>query len=340
MLCLICYTALNKSYPKLICSCTFCIDCLSNWIQSQINCLFFTLENQIIKCPSSNCQNPYQLDELKKILKNKNVLSKIESALTIKYCQESSDIMSCPNSKCKSFGFLPKKCDFELKCNICKKKWVNYNNFTNIKKLKLFFNLENCFNYTFNFLSYSYEELFTNNCPNCQIPISKNGGCVHMTCLKCNFQFCWFCKKYWMWHNYLFCSSHLLSLISLFFFIFLLIINNLGFLSIISYYFYPFIRYIFLIFIYFDGAILGIIISLYLKINYIKANAKYISWPKKIIPPLIMGLIAILLFSSLFLFDLFWFFVKAILVEFTLCIMGFSIINIGGYVQTWISNVI
>lgn len=343
MFCLICYTVLDNNYPKFICSCSFCVDCLSNWILSEIDSLSFSLENQKIRCPNSNCYNAHQLDELKNKLNNIDALSNIESALAIKYCQKSSDIRSCPNSECKNFGFLPKKCNFELECNMCNYKWEEYDNFTIFKKTKLFLNSTISFNFTFNFLSYSYEELFTNNCPSCQIPISKNGGCMHMTCLKCQYQFCWYCKKYWMKHNRFFCISNVLGSFSLFLFMYLLILNNLGFLSIISnflIYISPGIRYFFIIFIYFDGVILGTIFQLFTEINYVKNNKKYETWQRKIIPSLIICLIVISLFGSLIIFDLLWYFVKVILVEFLLCMIGLSITILGSCVLTWISNVI
>jgi IBR domain len=33
----------------------------------------------------------------------------------------------------------------------------------------------------------------TKNCPNCNYLISKNGGCNHMTCRSCQYNFCWIC---------------------------------------------------------------------------------------------------------------------------------------------------
>ncbi|GAB5358470.1 hypothetical protein AAMO2058_000460500 [Amorphochlora amoebiformis] len=37
----------------------------------------------------------------------------------------------------------------------------------------------------------------TKKCPGCKSPISRKGGCTHMTCSKCKYQFCWIClSKY------------------------------------------------------------------------------------------------------------------------------------------------
>ena len=35
--------------------------------------------------------------------------------------------------------------------------------------------------------------IFTEACPNCGISIDKAGGCSHMVCQRCKFEFCWSC---------------------------------------------------------------------------------------------------------------------------------------------------
>jgi|WetSurMetagenome_2_1015567.scaffolds.fasta_scaffold194593_1 hypothetical protein len=41
----------------------------------------------------------------------------------------------------------------------------------------------------------------TQNCPKCNVIIEKQGGCAHMKCRHCSFEFCWLCKEeYWNGH--------------------------------------------------------------------------------------------------------------------------------------------
>lgn len=38
-------------------------------------------------------------------------------------------------------------------------------------------------------------------CPSCHYPIEKHGGCAHMTCIRCQFSFCWDCLKPYSGHG-------------------------------------------------------------------------------------------------------------------------------------------
>jgi len=33
------------------------------------------------------------------------------------------------------------------------------------------------------------------SCPKCRAPIIRDGGCNHMTCGRCHYEFCWMCKR-------------------------------------------------------------------------------------------------------------------------------------------------
>jgi len=41
----------------------------------------------------------------------------------------------------------------------------------------------------------------TKECPQCNSTIEKNGGCNHMTCRKCKYEFCWICSGPWSEHG-------------------------------------------------------------------------------------------------------------------------------------------
>ena len=50
----------------------------------------------------------------------------------------------------------------------------------------------------------------TKECPKCCSTIEKNGGCNHMTCRKCKYEFCWICSGPWSEHgnNYYNCNRY------------------------------------------------------------------------------------------------------------------------------------
>ncbi|CAL2034162.1 unnamed protein product [Caenorhabditis brenneri] len=50
-------------------------------------------------------------------------------------------------------------------------------------------------------ITLSWIILNTKECPRCFIPIQKNGGCNHMTCTGCRYQYCWVCSQNWRTHS-------------------------------------------------------------------------------------------------------------------------------------------
>uniref|UniRef100_A0A1I8HLI3 RBR-type E3 ubiquitin transferase n=2 Tax=Macrostomum lignano TaxID=282301 RepID=A0A1I8HLI3_9PLAT len=47
----------------------------------------------------------------------------------------------------------------------------------------------------------NYISAHTKDCPKCGVCIEKNGGCNHMQCFKCRFDFCWVCLGDWRQHG-------------------------------------------------------------------------------------------------------------------------------------------
>ncbi|XP_062397060.1 E3 ubiquitin-protein ligase ARIH2 isoform X2 [Sardina pilchardus] len=56
----------------------------------------------------------------------------------------------------------------------------------------------------------NYISAHTKDCPKCNICIEKNGGCNHMQCSKCKYDFCWMCLGDWKTHGseYYECSRY------------------------------------------------------------------------------------------------------------------------------------
>lgn len=49
--------------------------------------------------------------------------------------------------------------------------------------------------------TYRWIEVNTKGCPKCDTNIEKNGGCNHVTCFKCAYEFCWICLGIWEEHR-------------------------------------------------------------------------------------------------------------------------------------------
>jgi IBR domain/IBR domain, a half RING-finger domain len=50
--------------------------------------------------------------------------------------------------------------------------------------------------------SVSWLEKYTQDCPKCRAPTEKSGGCNHMTCQTCRYEYCWMCLSIWSGSHY------------------------------------------------------------------------------------------------------------------------------------------
>ena len=193
--CNICFNqVLGKNMLYLPCKHSFCQKCWKNYIINNIN--NYSLE---IKCMYPNCNCPILLSDIKIICGSKSAI------LYQKRLAESSILISkavkrCINPKCN----LTLGIDSVGLCNISQCKcgsricWLCGKsshaplpcNYTNLWFDKL---LKNSSDFLIN--------SFTKPCPKCLVRIEKNGGCNHMICKSCSFEFCWFCGEEWLYHK-------------------------------------------------------------------------------------------------------------------------------------------
>ena len=194
-MCNICATSrLGKQMYALPCNHYFCKECWKNHIQTSLD-----NGNLFIKCMEPGCNCPVLLTDVSLICGTKTAL-KMQERITALSIQTSKAVKRCINPKCNlsidpsQIGFCNVakcKCGARI-CYLCGKEahapldcqYVD----TWLEKLKT-----------------GIEELTimknTKACPQCKSRIEKNGGCVHMTCSNCKYEFCWNCGHEWNTHQ-------------------------------------------------------------------------------------------------------------------------------------------
>lgn len=167
-----------------------CDDCIYNHVRHTLERM---LEEQI-NCPELNCRAALNFDSIKRILGNTRgmkLFERYDSFCTQRALERMPEFVWCAHG-CGSGQLADHgnqnniiKC---IKCNrktcfIHKTQWhrgltcTQYENRTKIENRD----------------SEKWLVQNTKKCPSCKSPIQKAHGCDHMTCLKCNYEFCWAC---------------------------------------------------------------------------------------------------------------------------------------------------
>jgi len=158
--------------PLSRCHHAFCKSCLADW--------FRTSNNGVTRpqCPCSGCNLPVSIYDIKAIL-GKAEANRVEELLLQRCLAEMPDFRWCPN--CNSGGFYTGLCTNAV-CDRC-----HYSFCTQCQqRAHPGISCEaKC--------RYKVEANRVKLCPGCHVPIVKDGGCSHMTCRRCGYQFCWFC---------------------------------------------------------------------------------------------------------------------------------------------------
>ena len=187
----------NSSIPRTNVPCKICMDGIPFGQEFHLKCghmhcqrcVRAFLEENIrngavmeLKCPEEKCECRFTKNDIKKLCKKDEYEKYLKFRENIEV-NMSKNLRWCPAPNCgrfiesKSKTHVICECGFHM-CFKCGEAWHSGSSCTK-----------------------NYEKLYSGwakdkkiqKCPKCKIRIEKNEGCNHMTCTRCNYQWCWIC---------------------------------------------------------------------------------------------------------------------------------------------------
>ncbi|KAJ3390790.1 hypothetical protein HDU84_007036 [Entophlyctis sp. JEL0112] len=167
--CPICYDVDCAGF-ELGCAHACCSDCLRTYLVQKIS---EEGESFNIQCPDSSCD--FTIGESAvKILVNSKSYEKYQALQMRSYVGALSWLKWCPHPNC----------ELAVECKVSAATFDEV-----VPSVECANGHDFCFGAN------------TKECEKCQSTIEKNGGCNHMTCRKCKYEFCWVCMGPWSDHG-------------------------------------------------------------------------------------------------------------------------------------------
>ncbi|KAH0622781.1 hypothetical protein JD844_025442 [Phrynosoma platyrhinos] len=200
--CPVCLNQLSQAdNPPVLCCMHYCCkSCWNEYLTTRIE------QNLILNCicPISDCPAQPTTDFIRSIISSKEVIVKYEKALLRGYVECCSNLTWCTNPQgcdqilCKEglgCGEACSKCSW-ISCFNCNFPEAHYP--ASCSHMSQWMDDGGFYEgMTVEAQSKHLAKLISKRCPSCQAQIEKNEGCLHMTCAKCNYGFCWRCLKPW-----------------------------------------------------------------------------------------------------------------------------------------------
>jgi len=180
------------------CGHEYCLECCSTFFSGLIEegSLFGHL-----KCMEPHCNRLASQEFLCRLLgADSETMGKYRKFLLDQVVAESPALQFCPNRSCDQVLQIPQGgTELDVQCNcgckfcvgcldeghapvscLCLRNWKGKD--------------------ADDSMTATWLKANTKDCPKCNSQIEKNGGCNHMTCKKCRYEFCWLCFKDWRNH--------------------------------------------------------------------------------------------------------------------------------------------
>lgn len=162
----------------------FCQNCIKQYLETKIS------NSKVLKisCPGEKCPGLFSYEDISPFLSSEYIAKyekfgkkqQLISDPSIKFCivPDCEGIIKgsreFPHIKCP-------ECNYDM-CFLCGKAWHELKTCDDIQKLEY---------------EIWAQDKDVKDCPNCKYKIEKNKGCDHMTCVICNYEFCWICLDVW-----------------------------------------------------------------------------------------------------------------------------------------------
>ncbi|KAJ5076673.1 intein-containing e3 ubiquitin-protein ligase ari5-related precursor [Anaeramoeba ignava] len=182
----------------LDCGHAFCKDCWRNYLNLKIK------EAQVgaIPCPGFRCQNKVSSEVIRSIV-TEGTFKQYIRFQAHSFVEENPDVKWCPAPGCgravhpSQVQFHMVKCDCGHRyCFECQEEPHGPATCQQVEEWKKRINEGKKDTETDSWMNEN-----TKPCPKCKVLIEKNGGCNHMTCYKCHYEFCWICLDPWAGHT-------------------------------------------------------------------------------------------------------------------------------------------
>ena len=196
--CTMCFEGKNLSefHGMSCCNYSGCKECFIEMIDTHLN----EHNTKDLNCPNQKCAKKIEEKDIHAItLNNKDVYERY-LAITCKEClADDPHLKHCPSRDCP-YAFINDQGIRQLmKCPECRQQYcslclVNHNVRVTCTQAKIERELAENPD-TGQKANEKWINENTKPCPNCNVRVEKNGGCLWMLCAKCRHQFCWRCLK-------------------------------------------------------------------------------------------------------------------------------------------------
>lgn len=206
----VCSVCLNRvtvdNLHGVSCGHMFCAQCWDVYCQVQIQQGITTG----IECMGKDCDILVPEDFLCSVLSKPELRDRYSQLAFYDFVKSHPSLRFCPGPNCSVIVKAKESKAKKVFCPTCKTCFcfrcgIEYHAPTDCDVIKKW--LTKCADdsETANYISAN-----TKDCPKCHVCIEKNGGCNHMQCSKCKYDFCWMCLGDWKTHGseYYECSRY------------------------------------------------------------------------------------------------------------------------------------